>query len=96
MATIFETHFIPFQKDIEILENQIQVIRSFTRNPKVPFTIDLYLKVYQEAHKSLLNEVKSTYAKELTGKELVDDAKIFVKPFKGMLTGILTIKYIFQ
>ena len=89
MATIFETHLIPFQKDIEILENQ--VIRSFTRNPKVPFTRDLYPKVCQEAHKSLLNEVKSTYAKELTGKELVD-AKIIVNPSKG----ILTVKYIFQ
>lgn len=37
MATTFETHLIPFQNDIEILENQIQVIRSFTRDPKVPF-----------------------------------------------------------
>lgn len=91
MATIFETHLIPFQRDIEILENQIQVIRSFTRNPKVPFTRDLYPKVCQEAHRSLLNEVKSTYAQELTSKELVD-AKIIVNPSKG----VLTIKYIFQ
>ena len=91
MATIFETHLIPFQKDIEILENQIQVIRSFTRNPKVPPTGDLFPKVHQEAHGSLLNEVKSTYAKELTSKELVD-IKIIVNPYKG----ILTIKYYYE
>ena len=91
MATIFETHLIPFHWDIEILENQIQVIRSFTRNPEVPFTRDLYPKVCQEAYRSLLNEVKSTYVKELTSKELVD-AKIIVNPCKG----ILTVKYIFQ
>lgn len=91
MATIFETHLIPFQNDIEILENQIQVIRSFTRNPEAPFSRDLFPKVRQEAHRSILNEVKSTYAKELTSKELVD-VKIIVNPSKG----ILTIKYIFQ
>lgn len=91
MTTIFETHLIPFQKYIEILENQIQVIRSFTRNPEVPFTRDLYPKVRQEVHRSLLNEVTSTYAKELTSKELVD-AKIIVNPSKG----VLTVKYTFQ
>lgn len=91
MATIFETHLIPFQKDIEILENQIQVIRSFTWNPEAPVSRDLFPKVRQEAHRSILNEVKSTYAEELTRKELVD-VKIIVNPSRG----ILTIKYIFQ
>lgn len=46
MATIFETHLIPFQKDIEILENQIQVIRSFTLNPKVPFMAPRWILKY--------------------------------------------------
>lgn len=68
MATIFESHLIPFQKDIEILENQIQVIRSFTRNPKVPFTRDLYPKVCQEAHRSLLNEVNLPMPKNSLAK----------------------------
>ena len=91
MATIFETHLVPLNEDLETQENYLVVIRSFTRNPKVPFTRDLYPKVCQEAHKSLLDEVKSTYAEKLNGKELVD-TKIIVNPSKG----VLTVKYIFQ
>lgn len=91
MATIFETHLIPFQRDIEILENQIQVIRSFTRNPKVPFTRKLYPIVRKESQEFLLDEVESTYEEELNGKDLVD-TKLIVNPSKG----ILTLKYYFE
>ena len=91
MATIFETHLIPFQKDIEILGNQIQVIRSFTRNPKFPFTRELYPIVRKESQESILDEVESTYAEELNGKDLVD-TELIVNPSKG----ILTIKYYFE
>lgn len=91
MATIFKTHLIPFQKDIEILENQIQVIRSFTLNHKVPFTRKLYPIVRKESQESLLDEVESTYEEELNGKDLVD-TKLIVNPSKG----ILTIKYYFE
>lgn len=91
MATIFETHLIPFQRDIETLENQIQVIRSFTLNHKVPFTRELYPIVRKESQESLLDEVESTYEEELNGKDLVD-TKLIVNPSKG----IFTIKYYFE
>lgn len=91
MATIFETHLIPLNEDLETQDNYLVVIRSFTRNPKVPFTRELYPIVRKESQESLLDEVESTYAEELNGKDLVD-TQLIVNPSKG----ILTIKYYFE
>ena len=91
MATIFETHLVPLNEDLETQDNYLVVIRSFTKNPKVPFTRELYPIVRKESHGFLLNEVKSTYTEELNGKDLVD-TKLIVNPSMG----ILTIKYYFE
>lgn len=91
MATIFETHLVPLNEDLETQENYLVVIRSFTLNPKVPFTRELYPIVRKESQESLLDEVESTYAEELNGKDLVD-TKLIVNHSKG----ILTIKYYFE
>ena len=91
MATIFETHLVPLNEELETQENYLVVIRSFTRNHKVPFTRELYPIVRKESQESLLDEVESTYAEELNGKDLVD-TKLTVNPSKG----ILTIKYYFE
>lgn len=91
MATIFETHLVPLNEELETQENYLVVIRSFTRNPKVPFTRELYPIVRKESQESLLDEVESTYAEELNGKDLVD-TELIVNPSKG----ILTIKYYYE
>ncbi len=91
MATIFETHLVPLNEELETQENYLVAIRSFTLNPKVPFTRELYPIVRKESQESLLDEVESTYAEELNGKDLVD-TKLIVNHSKG----ILTIKYYFE
>ena len=91
MATIFETHLVPLNEELETQDNYLVAIRSFTRNPKVPFTRELYPIVRKESQESLLDEVESTYAEELNGKDLVD-TELTVNPSKG----ILTIKYYFE
>ena len=91
MATIFETHLVPLNEELETQENYLVVIRSFTWNHKVPFTRELYPIVRKESQESLLDEVESTYAEELNGKDLVD-TELIVNPSKG----ILTIKYYFE
>lgn len=91
MATIFETHLVPFQEEVENQDNQTVILRSFTRNPKVPFTRDLYPRVRKESQESLLDEVESTYAEEINGKDLID-TKIIITPSAG----ILTVKYIYK
>lgn len=91
MATIFETHLVPFNEELETQDNYLVVIRSFTLNPKVPFTRELYPIVSRESQESLLDEVESTYAEELNGKDLVD-TRIIINHSKG----ILTIKYYYE
>lgn len=91
MATIFETHLVPLNEELETQDNYLVVIRSFTLNPKVPFTRELYPIVRKESQESLLDEVESTYAEELNGKDLVD-TQLIVNPSRG----ILTIKYYFE
>ena len=91
MATIFETYLVPLNEELETQDNYLVVIRSFTWNPKVPFTRELYPIVSKESQESLLDEVESTYAEELNGKDLVYTG-IIVNPSKG----ILTIKYYFE
>lgn len=91
MATIFETHLVPLNEELETQDNYLVVIRSFTLNPKVPFTRELYPIVSKESQESLLDEVESTYAEELNGKDLV---------YTGLIVnhskGILTIKYYYE
>lgn len=91
MATIFETHLVPLNEELETQDNYLVVIRSFTWNLKVPFTRELYPIVSKESQESLLDEVESTYAEELNGKDLVYTGLI-VNHYKG----ILTIKYYFE
>ena len=91
MATIFETHLVPLNEELETQDNYLVAIRSFTWNPKVPFTRELYPIVSKESQESLLDEVESTYAEELNGKDLVYTG-IIVNPSRG----ILTIKYYFE
>ena len=91
MATIFETYLVPLNEELETQENYLVVIRSFTWNHKVPFTRELYPIVRKESQESLLDEVESTYAEELNGKDLVD-TQLIVNPSKG----ILTIKYYYE
>lgn len=95
MATIFETHLVPLNEELETQENYLVnylvVIRSFTLNPKVPFTRELYPIVRKESQESLLDEVESTYAEELNGKDLV-----YIKLTVNHSKGILTIKYYFE
>ena len=91
MATIFETHLVLLNEELETQDNYLVAIRSFTWNHKVPFTRELYPIVRKESQESLLDEVESTYAEELNGKDLVD-TELIVNPSKG----ILTIKYYFE
>ena len=91
MATIFETHLVPLNEELETQDNYLVAIRSFTLNHKVPFTRELYPIVRKESQESLLDEVESTYAEELNGKDLVD-TELIVNPSRG----ILTIKYYFE
>lgn len=91
MATIFETYLVPLNEELETQDNYLVAIRSFTQNPKNPFTWELYPIVRKESQESLLDEVESTYAEELNGKDLVDTQLII-----NLSNGILTIKYYFE
>lgn len=90
MASTIENLLSLLYEDIEEQDDLTLVILTYTKQPKAIFKREHYPLVRKEAQEELFEDIESTYAEQLNGKDLID-LKIIVNPRES-----LTIKYIFK